>query len=454
MVADAAVAIIVAVTVYLLRYQATTTESPIGDVETALPPVLLYAGLWVVLLFLVGEYRLRARWTLRSEALGIARAMVWLALLSMSLLFLSDLTEVSRVYLLLLFPVQAFATLGLRALLRTVFMQLRRRGRNNRQVLVLGTEAAAYEFAHRVESHTAFGLRVAGFLGEPPTTNTGPWPYLGGVSELVGVLHTEIIDEVAVCLPRADWAEVESIIQLCQEQGKIVRIPLAVPQVESRMQFVEDVDGTAVLSIVQGPDRIISLALKRTLDVASSVAALVLLSPLLLGVAMSIASRGGRPILFRQTRIGMHGRPFTILKFRTMRGDAEDQYNAIAPSSHTRGPAFKLADDPRIAPWGRWLRRTGMDELPQLWNVLRGQMSLVGPRPAPPREVDLYDHWHRRRLSMKPGLTGLWQVSSRLDNDFNDRARLDLDYIDRWSLWLDLRIVAKTVPAVIHADGR
>jgi lipopolysaccharide/colanic/teichoic acid biosynthesis glycosyltransferase len=163
--------------------------------------------------------------------------------------------------------------------------------------------------------------------------------------------------------------------------------------------------------------------------------------------------KDGRPILFTQTRVGIHGRPFRMVKFRTMVREAEERYTEVEPLNGINGPAFKVRDDPRIAPWGRVLRRTSIDELPQLWNVLRGEMSLVGPRPAPPREVQGYDLWHRRRLSMKPGLTGLWQISSRLDEQFDDRAALDLAYIDRWSLWLDLSIVARTLPALLREPG-
>ncbi len=155
------------------------------------------------------------------------------------------------------------------------------------------------------------------------------------------------------------------------------------------------------------------------------------------------------PIIFRQTRVGLHGRPFTIYKFRTMVRDAEDRYDDVAALSDTRGAAFKMANDPRVTPVGRTLRKWTLDELPQLINVLKGDMSLVGPRPAPPREVEAYDIWHRRRLSVRPGMTGLWQVEARFDEHFDDRAELDLRYIDQWSLWMDLGILIRTVPAVL-----
>jgi lipopolysaccharide/colanic/teichoic acid biosynthesis glycosyltransferase len=162
----------------------------------------------------------------------------------------------------------------------------------------------------------------------------------------------------------------------------------------------------------------------------------------------------GRPIMFRQVRVGLHGRPFSIVKFRTMTRDAEERYDDLASLSDTQGPAFKMANDPRVTRIGRILRATSIDELPQLWNVLRGEMSLVGPRPAPPREVAGYDVWHRRRLSMKPGMTGLWQVTARFDEEFDRRARLDLAYIDRWSIWLDIKIIARTIPALVANPGR
>jgi exopolysaccharide biosynthesis polyprenyl glycosylphosphotransferase len=452
MLADGAVAMVVLIVVYLLRYHVdVNSPPPVSDVWA---PVLLYGVTWVLLLYLVGEYRLRARWTLRSEIIEIAKATIWLSLLSIAALFLSDLTFISRVFLLILFPIQWAVTVGMRALLRWAFIELRKRGRNPRNVVVIGTGPEAVDFARRIEQHTTFGLRVVGFLGEPTATSLAPWSCLGPVSAILKVMHERVVDEVAVCVPRSDWSEIEEIIGVCQEEGKILRIPLEAPQVETGMRIIEDVDGVAVLSLVQGPDRLLSLAAKRMLDVTASAVLLVLLSPLILGVAVYIRLKDGSPVLFRQTRVGMHGRPFTIYKFRTMVADAEDRYDEVVSLSDTNGAAFKMEHDPRITGWGHKLRRTSVDELPQLWNVLRGSMSLVGPRPAPPREVDGYDVWHRRRLSMKPGLTGLWQVSSRLDHDFDDRAKLDIDYIDRWSFWLDLRIVARTFPAVLHLEGR
>jgi lipopolysaccharide/colanic/teichoic acid biosynthesis glycosyltransferase len=178
------------------------------------------------------------------------------------------------------------------------------------------------------------------------------------------------------------------------------------------------------------------------------------LSPVFGLIALRIRSADGSPVIFRQTRVGLNGRRFELLKFRTMQADAEERLAEIEQLNEISGRAFKVTNDPRLTRSGSFLRRSGLDELPQLWNVVRGEMSLVGPRPPLPSEVDGYDVWHRRRLSMKPGITGLWQVSARREPDFDRWVRLDLEYIDRWSLLLDFKILLRTIPAVVNQEGR
>ena len=191
-----------------------------------------------------------------------------------------------------------------------------------------------------------------------------------------------------------------------------------------------------------------ALARKRAFDLVVGGTALVLLSPLLGAVALLIRVVDGGPILFRQTRIGQSGRPFQLIKFRTMERGAEDRLEELMPRNEIRGPAFKVTDDPRLTRTGGVLRAASLDELPQLWNVLRDDMSLVGPRPPLPREVDAYDPWHRRRLAVKPGITGLWQVRAREGQDFDQRVELDLEYIERRSMRFDLEILVRTIPAM------
>jgi exopolysaccharide biosynthesis polyprenyl glycosylphosphotransferase len=326
-------------------------------------------------------------------------------------------------------------------------------------MLIVGANARAHAFANEVERDIELGLRPIGHLAGPSDMASGAdravrRPILGTIDDIETILHGTVVDEVAVCLSVDDWALVEPIARLCEYEGRIVRIPLFEPTPIVPRGRLEDFHGIAVLSLVYGPDRILAIALKRLIDVVVAAIALVVLSPLLLLLGLVIQLRDGAPIIFRQPRVGLHGRPFSVVKYRTMAQDAEERLAGLEGQNEIVGPAFKLTDDPRLTVSGKWLRRSSLDELPQLWNVLRGEMSIVGPRPPLPREVDEYDVWHRRRLSMKPGITGLWQVAARRDPDFDRWVRLDLDYIDHWSLWLDLKIVLRTIPAVLAQEGR
>jgi exopolysaccharide biosynthesis polyprenyl glycosylphosphotransferase len=279
-------------------------------------------------------------------------------------------------------------------------------------------------------------------------------PILGTIEDIEDILHSNVVDEVALCLPVSQWQLIDELARLCEEEGKIVRVPLYVLEHTLSAGRVEEVDGLPIYSMVTGPDRVIALTAKRAVDLVGSVIALLVLSPVLVALAIAIRRDSPGPILFRQERVGVHGRRFQIVKFRTMVADAEERLVDLWSQNEIRGHAFKLTSDPRITRMGRWLRGTSLDELPQLWNVLRGEMSLVGPRPPLVSEVQGYDIWHRRRLSMKPGITGLWQVNGRHEPDFDRWVETDLEYIDGWSFWLDLRIMARTIPAMLHRQGR
>jgi exopolysaccharide biosynthesis polyprenyl glycosylphosphotransferase len=413
---------------------------------------LAYAALWVLVVWLHDLYRPRSRWTIRGEGLAIARATAVMAAITLSVLFAFRLPDVSRLFLLGLFPAQWALTLSTRLALRLAFRRMRERGYNLRFVLVVGENPRAQAFASKIEAHRELGLRVVGFIDDKAQPLGFGWRHLGGLESIERLLHEGVIDEVAVCLDLSDWATASAIVHVCEEEGKIVRVPVDLIEQTFTSGRIEDLDGTPVYSLVSGPDRTVSLATKRALDLVLSSLALVVLAPLFATIAILILIQDGRPILFRQVRIGLHGRRFEVLKFRTMVRDAEDRLASVAHLSEVTGAAFKLTNDPRVTRVGRFLRKSSLDELPQLWNVLRGSMSLVGPRPALPREVEAYDLWHRRRLSMKPGITGLWQVSARQSPEFDRWAELDLSYIDRWSLWLDLQILVRTVPAAF--EGR
>ena len=451
MMADGVLALAMGLLVYSSFAKPDATFA--GVLDTYWVRAVAYAVLWVGLLYLSGAYRLRAHWTLLGEAKAIGRATLWLAVAGLAALFLFQADVVDRGYVLLLFPLQGLAAIAIRSTLRFVFMYFRERGHNTRNLLILGTDSSATAFATTVREHSVLGVTVVGYLGAEPPSGEPSDLYRGQIPDLLRILREEVIDEVAVCVAPNQWQGVQGYVQLAHDEGKIIRVPLATPHMQSSRRFLEDLGHTALLSYTAGPDELTEHAFKRVFDLIVASTTLLLLSPLIIAIAIILRVRQGPHVIFKQTRVGRHGRPFTIYKFRSMSLDAEDRYAELASMSTTSGAAFKMATDPRVTRLGRILRRYSLDELPQFFNVLRGDMSIVGPRPAPRREVDAYDLWHRRRLSMKPGITGLWQISSRLDRTFDDRAELDLVYIDRWSMWLDLTIMFRTLPAIIRKPG-
>jgi len=415
---------------------------------------VVFGIVWVAALWYRGMYRLGNRWRLQSEALDILRATALVAALTLSALFVFRQESVSRAFLVFLFIAQPLVTLASRAALRAWFARLRSRGHGIHYMLVVGTGRLAQDFADRVETRAGLGIRVIGHLAVPgETPGDLARPVLGSVDEIEQVFHTYVVDEVAVCLEAAALRYRDPVTRLAAEEGKTVRVPIdpGLPLPNARE---EEFEGFVVRSLVVGQEHELGLAAKRAMDIAGSLFGLVILSPLLLATAVAIRRRDGSPVLFRQTRVGLHGRPFSICKFRTMVPDAEARLAEVRHLNERNGIVFKATDDPRLTRLGRTLRATSIDELPQLWNVVKGDMSLVGPRPLPVHEVAEFDVWHRRRHSMKPGITGLWQVEARTEPEFDRWVERDLAYIDRWSLQLDVRIILRTIPAVFGRTGR
>lgn len=455
MTADAASAFLLFGLVVGLRYEFL---EPSADWQAGVGPAQVaaaYGVVWVGSLWILGLYRLRTYWSLRGEVADVLRATALAAVASFSLIFLLKLDNISRVFVLVLLVAQPILTVATRLALRLFLGWVRDKGYNSRQMLIVGSGKEAHEFTREIERQTALGLRVIGYLaGSGASSRTTDHPVIGTIDEIEEVLHSRVVDEVVICLSPQDWSYVEPVTRICAEEGKIVRVSMrALGGILTGGRY-EQLGETPLVTYLHGPDRVVSLAVKRLFDIVVSALSLLVLSPLMLAVAAYIRIWDGSPILFRQERTGLHGRLFTCIKFRTMGRDAEERFIEVAHLSDIRGPAFKMTDDPRITPTGRWLRKTSLDELPQLINVLKGEMSLVGPRPALPREVAGYSVWHRRRLAMRPGMTGLWQVEARGDDDFDNRATHDLRYIDRWSIWLDLKIMLKTIPAMLLQQGR
>jgi exopolysaccharide biosynthesis polyprenyl glycosylphosphotransferase len=343
-----------------------------------------------------------------------------------------------------------------RIALRLLSRWVRERGYNFRTVLLVGTGPKASKLAEFLEAHPHWGFNVVGYLddengGEIRRSNR--WPCLGRIRDLESVLLREVVDEVIFVIEKGKLGDYEEALLLTERHGVRSHVSLDIfPHVLAR-PVLEELDGVPLLTFTTIPSNPMQLIVKRAIDLGLALFLTLLTLPiqLLAALAIRLTSRG--PIFFRQVRCGLNGRHFTLLKFRTMQAGAEGLLPEIAHLNQMSGPVFKAAQDPRLTWVGRVLRRLSIDELPQLWNVVVGDMSLVGPRPPLPDEVSRYEPWQRRRLSMAPGLTCLWQVSGRSELDFDRWMELDLKYIDTWSPILDLKILLKTVPAVLSGKG-
>ncbi|MEO8276964.1 MAG: sugar transferase, partial [Thermoanaerobaculia bacterium] len=420
-------------------------------VERYLPLLPLALVLWSLLLWSSGRYRSHRTVPVFDEAAAIVRITVTASILFLLIIWGLRLDErlladgrLSRIWIALFSFLAGALLLGEKLLLRLSSRYVRAHGFNYRTVLVVGANASARGLAEAILGHRFWGYRVAGFLADedevvPDALLRSPGPQvLGRVSDIGRILETQVIDEVLFAIDRRDFDRFEDLFLALQEQGIITRFALNFfPHARASVQL-EDLDGAPLLTFSTGPTSVGGLLVKRALDIVLGGVLLVLSLPLLAVISLTIrfsASRGG--ILFRQTRCGRGGRLFTLYKFRTMSEDAEGRRHEIEHLNEMDGPVFKARNDPRVTPFGRFLRKFSLDELPQFWNVVKGDMSLVGPRPPIPEEVAQYERWQRRRLAMKPGLTCLWQVSGRNELDFDQWMKLDLAYIDNWSPWLD-----------------
>ena len=341
--------------------------------------------------------------------------------------------------------------------LRLVSRYFRAQGFNYRTLLLIGTNRHARRIARMVAAHSYWGYKTLGFVetrpdGEAKGVVEGE-PVLGRLEDLSRIVQENVVDDVIFAVSHRELGELEPYFLLLQEQGIRTRFSLdLMPHGFSKVEL-EEFDGTPLLSFARTPTSYPLMLLKRTVDVAVALVLLLLGLPIILAVAMAIKVTSSGAVLYRQTRCGLNGRQFTLYKFRTMFEGAHDRRSELQHLNEMDGPAFKVRRDPRVTLFGRFLRKFSLDELPQLWNVLRGDMSMVGPRPPIPEEVAQYARWQRRRLSMKPGLTCLWQISGRNDLDFNRWMESDPEDIASWSPLLDLKILVKTIPVVLSGRG-
>jgi len=435
---------------------------PILPFETYQLLLVLVLPLWAVLLYSFGSYRSQRLISVKSQAWALFKAVFSGGVLLVILIFFTriggiDIAVVSRTLIISFVIINYVLLLTERLVARQVLSYWRRRGYNFRTVLVIGSGEHARKLARLVEENTEWGLKLLGFVTDDEKVlaagDLGGRPVLGHIRDMERVIHHNVVDEVIFAVPRTKLWDMEDIFLLCEEEG--VRTWVAAnffPHLVAKIQL-DDLQGLPLLTYTTTPTNEFMLLMKRLFDLFVALLMLIIHALPMLAIALMIKLTSRGPVFFRQERLGLHGRPFTMLKFRSMVADAEQRKAQLADSNEMDGPAFKMKHDPRVTWVGRIIRTLSLDELPQLINVLLGQMSLVGPRPAPREEVEHYQRWQRRRLSMKPGLTCLWQIAGRNRVDFDEWMHLDLQYIDNWSFGLDLKILLKTIPAVFLARG-
>jgi exopolysaccharide biosynthesis polyprenyl glycosylphosphotransferase len=423
---------------------------------------LLFSGLlllWHSLFSFFGLYESKRFSNQSREAIDVSKAtsLGTLVLFLVGILF--NLSVIHPLFLAVFWLISTGTSVLSRGALRFLLKRIRQRGRNTRQVLIVGTNPRAIDFAREIEAHPELGCRIIGFADED-------WDGAAGVekagyrlvctlSNFREFLRRNVIDEVAIALPmQSCYRETLRIKLICEEQGLIIRFLSNIVNPRLGHTQAEDFAGIPFITLYPGSPRYWSLFVKRVLDFTLALIGVVLVAPVFLVVPILIKLTSPGPVFFIQKRLGLNKRIFCVYKFRTMVADAEQRLPEVEHLNEVSGPVFKIKDDPRVTRLGKFLRKTSIDELPQLFNVLKGEMSLVGPRAMQLRDCNGFEQdWHRRRFSVPPGITCLWQVNGRSSIPFEKWMELDMEYIDKWSLWLDLQILVKTIPAVLKGTG-
>jgi exopolysaccharide biosynthesis polyprenyl glycosylphosphotransferase len=456
LVTDALALIVSFVVAYELR---VLLNLPLGRVAAPFGYYLWLVALmlpaWMGLLAVLGAYGVG--WTVRSRAWLVIRVCALGFVLLMAALFLVKESEVNRSVLALFAAVSAFALWAERGLVAAWLRRARRDGRWARVALVVGTDERAERVIAALREYPEAAWLVRGCLRlspSDPAPTVLDVPVIGCRSELQEILQSEsVVDEVFFAVPPGRLDEITDALEVCESFGVDTRVLVDLYRPAQAHPFVEELFALPFYGFSPTLTRQSVLAAKRLLDVVGATLLLAVTSPALLAVAVLIKLTSPGPVLFKQERAGFHGRRFRMYKFRTMVAGAEDLREQVAHLNEMSGPVFKASDDPRLTPVGGLLRKLSLDELPQFVNVLKGEMSLVGPRPLPLYEAMRIKGAQRRRLAMRPGITGLWQVAGRNMVDFDEWMRMDLLYVDQWSLGLDLKILARTVPVVLSGTG-
>ena len=413
---------------------------------------LFWTVLIVILFRMYNLYATDRTISYLDESILVIKALILALLPAAAAVFFLQLKVFSRI----VFFTQAFALLvaliSWRIAKRYLVRRRVARGFNNQHVLIVGAGKVGRALAREVSKHPYLGLDLVGFLDDRLTGKVDGHPILGGSGDFEAIVRKQFVDEVLVSIP-SERRLVARLILSARELGKSIRV---VPDLLSLGMEGIKAGHLGLIPLLEYYNKGLhgaDLFLKRFFDIVVSFLALIVLLPvfLVIAVALKLDSRG--PIVYVSKRNGKKGKLFNFCKFRTMVSNADQMLESLRHLDETDGPIFKIKNDPRITRVGRFLRRYSLDELPQLWNVLKGDMSLVGPRPPTPNEVEKYAHWQLKRLEIRPGLTCLWQVRGRSNLSFREWMKLDLFYIENWSFWLDIKIILRTIVVVIRGEG-
>jgi exopolysaccharide biosynthesis polyprenyl glycosylphosphotransferase len=420
---------------------------------------LAVLAVWHGVFSAIGLYQSKRLERRRNELTDVVKAtsIGTLVLLVAGILFRIRMT--TPLFLVSFWCASTSITVASRLFLRPLLSWIRIHGRNLRRILIVGTNQRAIRFARSVESKPELGYELVGFVDEEwpgrEEFRQSGYTIVADCKHFAQLLREHVVDEVMLALPmRSCYQQALSIATQSREQGVIVHFLTNIFELGAPHSTASDFDPGEATTVSSHPSEGWPSAIKRVLDVVISAVALILLAPVFLITAIVIRWDSPGPIFFPQERVGLNKRRFRMYKFRTMIAGAERMQTQLELRNEADGPVFKIKHDPRITRVGRFLRKFSIDELPQLINVLRGEMSLVGPRPLPVRDYQGFDQdRQRRRFSVRPGLTCLWQINGRSAVSFDHWMELDMQYIDHWSLWLDLKILVKTIPAVLRGTG-
>jgi exopolysaccharide biosynthesis polyprenyl glycosylphosphotransferase len=443
---------------YFVRFKILLFITPesLPVFEHYLKVLVFVTVLWLAIFKLIGLYEGKKYSNLIDELAAMFLAITTATLALLGLLFLYREFWFSRLVIVNAWWI-AFCLLGFsRAALFELRRLARRRGWGVKSTLILGAGEMGQMLAFKIVNDPTLGYRAVGFLDDDPAKAGKSFhgvSMLGDTTRIKDFVFRHKIEKVIIASTHFNAEKILDIITECERYGvEFKLVPGILELIASRVD-ADELGGIPLLTVSEIKLQGFNAVLKRGTDILLSATGILLLSPVLAVFALLVKLTSQGPILFKQKRVGIDAREFQMFKFRSMVQEAESLFPQLAPLSEVDGLLFKMKDDPRMTPLGKFMRRFSIDELPQLFNVLFGHMSLVGPRPPLPREVEKYSAWHMKRLRVRPGITGMWQVSGRSLLPFEEMVRLDIYYIENWSLWLDLKLLIMTVPVVCMGSG-